>query len=201
VLVVSSGPAPVALPGVTGRPEAEARAALESAGFEVAVTSGFHEEVAAGSVAGQDPSPGKEVAPGSLVRLVVSQGPKPVTVPNVVGKTYDEASESLAERHLAVSRTDAFSDSVPAGEVIRQDPVAGEEAPRDSAVEVVVSRGPDVVRVPDVEGEDIEDAVRRLEAAGFDVDVVGFRFDKPVRRQDPSPGEVVRRGETVTLYL
>ncbi len=200
VLVVSSGPPPVALPAVAGQPEAKARATLEAAGFEVAVTSDFSETVPGGAVATQDPAEGM-VAPGSQVHLVVSRGPKPVTVPNVVGKSYAEASESLAGRHLGVTRTDAFSDSVPAGEVIRQDPVAGEEAPRDSAVTVVVSKGPDVVEVPDVRGDDIEDAVRRLEALGFHVDVVGFRFDRPVRRQDPSPHEVVRRGETVTLYL
>ncbi|HEY3239814.1 MAG TPA: PASTA domain-containing protein, partial [Acidimicrobiia bacterium] len=165
------------------------------------VTSDFHEEVPAGSVAGQDPAEGTMVPPGSQVHLVISQGPKPVTVPNVVGKTYDEATQNLAQRHLGAKRADAFSDSVPAGEVIRQDPVAGEDAPRDSAVTVVVSKGPDVLEVPDVRGEDVEDAVRRLEAAGFEVDVVGFRFDRPVRRQDPSPHAVVRRGETVTLYL
>jgi serine/threonine-protein kinase len=201
VLVVSSGPPPVALPGVTGRLEPEARTALEAAGFEVTVSSDYDEGVPAGSVARQDPAEGKEVPPGSRVALVVSQGPKPVTVPNVVGKTYQEATESLAGRKLGVQRADDFSDSVPAGEVIRQDPVAGEEAPRDSAVTVVVSRGPDVIEVPDVRGDDVEDAVRALEAAGFEVDVVGFRFDRPVKRQDPSPGKVVRRGETVTLYL
>jgi serine/threonine-protein kinase len=201
VLIVSSGPPPVTVPGVSGRSEADARAALESAGFEVAATAAFDEQVPAGAVAGQDPAAGKEVAPGSQVRLVISKGPAPVTVPNVVGKKYEEARDSLAAGHLGVSRADAFSDSVPAGEVIRQDPVAGEEAPRDSAVTVVVSKGPDVVEVPDVRGEDVEDAVRQLEAAGFEVDVVGFRFDKPVRRQDPAPHEVVRRGETVTLYL
>jgi serine/threonine-protein kinase len=201
VLVVSSGPPPVALPGVTGQLEPEARAALEAAGFEVAVSSDYDEGVPAGSIARQDPAEGKEVPPGSRVALVVSQGPKPVTVPNVVGKTYQEATESLAGRKLGVQRADDFSDSVPAGEVIRQDPVAGEEAPRDSAVTVVVSRGPDVIEVPDVRGDDVEDAVRALEAAGFEVDVVGFRFDRPVKRQDPSPGRVVRRGETVTLYL
>jgi serine/threonine-protein kinase len=201
VVWVSSGPPPVALPGVTGRPEADARATLEGAGFEVAVSSDFHEQVPAGTVAGQDPAEGEKVRPGSQVHLLVSRGPRPVTVPNVVGKTYDEATKSLADRHLGVKRAEDFSDSVPAGEVIRQDPVAGEEAPRDSAVTVVVSRGPDVIQVPDVRGEDIDDAVRHLEAAGFEVDVVGFRFDGRVRRQDPSPGKVVRRGETVTLYL
>ncbi|MGH9283051.1 MAG: PASTA domain-containing protein, partial [Acidimicrobiales bacterium] len=201
VLIVSSGPPPVPVPGVAGRSGAEARSALESAGFEVVVSSAFDEQVAAGAVVGQEPAPGKEVAPGSQVRLVISKGPEPVTVPNVVGKTYEEAGDTLAGGHLSVKRSDAFSDSVPAGEIIRQDPVAGEEAPRDSSVTVVVSKGPDVVEVPDVRGEDIEDAVRKLEAAGFDVDVVGFRFDRPVRRQDPSAHEVVRRGETVTLYL
>ncbi|MGH9040520.1 MAG: PASTA domain-containing protein [Acidimicrobiia bacterium] len=200
VLFVSSGPPPVALPGVTGTPEADARATLEGAGFEVAVTSDYHEEIAAGSVIGQNPAEGEEVSPGSQVDLVVSLGARPVTVPNVVGETYDDAEESLTGSRLKAKRAEAFSDSVPAGEVIRQDPVAGEEAPRDSEVTVVVSKGPDIVEVPDVRGEDVTDAVRQLEALGFEVDVVGFRFDRPVRRQDPDPGDEVKRGETVTLY-
>ena len=148
---------------------------------------------------GQDPAEGEEVPPGSQVDLVRSPSVPAGVGADVVGETFDDAEERLAGSRLTAKRAEAFSDSVPAGEVIRQDPVSGEEAPRDSEVTVVVSKGPDIVEVPDVRGEDVEDAVRQLEALGFEVDVVGFRFDRPVRRRGPGPGKEVRRGETVTF--
>ncbi|MGH9004184.1 MAG: PASTA domain-containing protein, partial [Acidimicrobiia bacterium] len=201
VLTLSAGPPPVEVPAVTGRGLDDARSALESAGFEVVETSDFHETVPAGSVATQNPAEGAEAPPGSQVQLVISSGPKPVKVPNVIGKAYAEAVELLAASGFEAKRVEDYSDTVAPGDVIRQDPVGDEEVARDSTVTVVVSKGPDVVEVPDVRGEDLEDAVQQLEDEGLEVDVVGFRFDRPVRRQDPSPGEEVRRGETVTLYL
>jgi serine/threonine-protein kinase len=79
--------------------------------------------------------------------------------------------------------------------------VAGAEAPRDSAVTVVVSKGRDVVTVDDYTGETVEDAVAALEQAGLQVDVVGYRPGRRVRHQDPPKGTQLRRNETVTLYL
>ena len=198
---VSQGPPPVDVPAVAGMAERDARAALEAAGFEVAAERSFDETVARGAVASQHPPPGEPAPPGSEVRLVVSDGPRPVVVPNVVGRTYDDAVEALARKRLGAKRAEAFSASVEAGEVIRQDPVAGEEAARDSVVTIVVSRGPDVVEVPDVRGDEIDDAVEKLERAGLEVDVVGYRPGREVKRQSPSPETTVRRGETVTLFL
>jgi serine/threonine-protein kinase len=201
-LEVSAGPPPVAVPGVVGRLEADARAALEAAGFEVSATRHTDEEVPAGRVAAQEPGEGDHAAPGARVSLQVSDGPKPVIVPNVVGKDYDSAAGALHSKRLEVKRTDAYNDSVDAGKVISQDPVAGEEALRGSTVRVVVSRGPDVVDVPEVRGEAVEDAVRILEQAGLGVqDVVGYWPGKVVKRQDPSGGSRVRRGTPVTLFM
>ena len=200
-LVVSSGPPPVALPDVTGRPEAEARAALEAAGFVVSVERRNDEEVAAGRVVAEQPGGGTAVAPGSEAHLVVSDGPRPVIVPNVVGRTYEDAARILSTRRLEVKKTEAFSDSVPAGEVIRHDPVSGEEVPRDSVVTLVVSKGEDLVDVPDVRGSTVEMAVAILEQAGLEVDVSGYRPFRLVKQQDPKGGRRVHRGETVTLYL
>jgi serine/threonine-protein kinase len=187
---------------VLGRPEAEARDVLEAAGFQVASSRHTDEDVPAGRVAAQDPPEGARADPGALVSLQMSDGPKPVLVPNVVGRDYGDASGMLRGRRLEVKRSDAYSDSVDAGTVISQDPVPGEEVLRGSTVRVVVSRGPDVVEVPDVGGQAVEDAVRILEGAGFQVtDVVGYRPGKPVKRQDPPPGERVRRGTAVTLFM
>ena len=90
---------------------------------------------------------------------------------------------------------------MPAGQVIRHDPVKGAEAPRDSTVTVVVSRGPDRVTVDDYIGERVEDAVTALEQAGLQVNVIGYRPGRRVKDQDPPEGTQLRRNDTVTLYL
>jgi len=199
-LRLSEGPPPVALPGVTNDTEADARAALEGAGFVVTAEHRTDENVPAGRVADQQPPAGK-AAPGSEVHLVISDGPKPVDVPNVVGKSYDDALKALTAKRFKVTRTDEFSDTVPAGVVIRHDPVPGTAAPRDSTVTVVVSKGPDLVTVADFRGDTVEDAVAALEADGLQVDVVGYRPGHLVKQQDPPGGTKLHRNETVTLYL
>ena len=199
-LQLSAGPPPVSLPKVIGESEAEARSRLDAAGFVVSAERRTDEEVAAGRVVAQDPS-AAEAAPGSEIHLVISDGPAPVEVPNVVGKTYDEAARSLTAKRFKVTRQDEYSDTVPAGQVIRHDPVKGEEAPRDSTVIVVVSRGPDVVTVDDYRGMTVEDAVIALEEAGLQAEVVSYRPFRRVKQQDPPEGTQLRRNETVTLYL
>src|SRR5207237_1043128 len=114
---------------------ADARAALDraGAGFVVSAERRNDETIAAGRVVDQQPPAGK-APPGSEIHLVISDGPKPVEVPNVVGKTYDDAARALTAKRFKVTRTDEFSDTVPAGQVIRHEPVAGAAAPRDSPV-------------------------------------------------------------------
>jgi len=201
-LRLSAGPPPVALPNVVGHTEADARAALDraGAGFVVSAERRTDENVSVGRVVDQQPPAGK-AAPGSEIHLVISDGPKPVEVPNLVGKSWDDAMKALTAKRFKVVRTDEFSDTVPAGVVIRHDPVPGAEAPRDSTVTVVVSKGPDLVPVPDLRGDTVEDAVSALEAAGLQVDVVGYRPGRRVREQDPEGGTKLHRNATVTLYL
>ena len=199
-LHLSAGPPPVNLPEVRGETEADARALLDAAGFEVSAERRTDENVPVGRVVAQDPS-AEQAAPGSEIHLVISDGPAPVEVPNVVGKSYDEAVKTLSAKRFKVTRQDEYSDTVPAGQVIRHDPVKGAEAPRDSTVTVVVSRGPDVVTVDDYRGMTVEDAVIALEEAGLQAEVVSYRPFRRVKQQDPPEGTKLRRNETVTLYL
>lgn len=200
-LVVSKGPRPVPLPTVEGKTEEEARALLVGAGFELDdVRRVFDETVPKGTVISQDPRP--PTAPGgSAIRLTVSDGPKPVPVPNGVGLTWEEAAALFQGGKLQPVRIDQFSDSVPKGKVISHDPIPGQEAPRDSKVKVFVSKGPDLIRVPDVRGKKVEVATQILEGLGFEVDIVGFKAGKLVRSQNPESGEQLRTGATITLYL
>jgi len=131
-IVVATGPGEVAVPDVTGRPLADARAAIEGEGLTVGgTTEEPSNDVAAGNVIRTEPGAGANVAPSSAVRIVVSSGPADVEVPNVVNQTENAAISRLEGRGLDVK---VQTETVPAGDpssgrVIRQDPSGGRVAP------------------------------------------------------------------------
>jgi eukaryotic-like serine/threonine-protein kinase len=199
-LVISKGPKPVALPAVVGKPVAEAQAALTQAQFVPVLQRQYDENVPKDAVIGT--SPAGKAPPDTKVTLVVSDGPAPVTVPSVAKKSYADAAAAIQAARLVPQRVDAFSDTVPSGQVIRTDPAAGTKAPRDSNVSVVVSKGTDIVLVPDVTGKTIDAATAAAQAQGLAVAVQGvYTPGKKVRAQSPAKGLPYRRGQVVTLIF
>jgi hypothetical protein len=107
------------------------------------ITNAASGTVPAGSVISQNPMAGTQVAPGSAVDLVISSGPPPVVVPDVVGQTQALATNIIIATNLAVGTiTHVGSETVPLGVVISQDPAAGTEVPVGSPVNLIVSSGP-----------------------------------------------------------
>jgi beta-lactam-binding protein with PASTA domain len=144
--VVSLGPANVAVPNVVGLSQAAGETAIAGAGLTLGtVTTANSATVAAGLIISQDPAAGGIVAPSSAVSLVVSLGPATVTVtaPNVVGLSQTAAESAISGAGLTLGAvTTANSATVPAGQVISQNPVAGSNVLLNSAVALVVSLGP-----------------------------------------------------------
>jgi serine/threonine-protein kinase len=201
-VVVSRGPPPVALPAVSGKPAAEAIALLEQAGFVVAVERRYDELLPKDFAIDTDPPGSAGKAPReSTVKLFVSDGPAPVPVPDVAGKTFDEAATILANAKLQAVATEGFSDTVPVGIVIGTDPAVGQPAARDSQVAVIVSKGPEIVTVPNVVGMTVEEASAKLAEFGLTPDVKDYGPGKRVRAQDPAGGAQVKKGSKVTLFL
>jgi serine/threonine-protein kinase len=199
-LVVSKGPKPVKLPPVLMRSAAEAQAMLEQAHYVVVIERQFNETAPKEAVTATVPA-GK-APPDTTVKLIVSNGPAPVAVPNVARKSYEAAAAQIQAAKLVPARVDAFNDTVPAGQVIRTDPPAGTKAPRDSTVSVVISKGPDIVIVPDLTGKTIDVATAIAEQAGLTVTVQGaYSPGKKVKRQDWPKGTPVKRGLLVTLFF
>ncbi|MHA7208291.1 protein kinase domain-containing protein [Arthrobacter sp. MDT1-65] len=207
-----AGPAGmVSLPDVANAPLAEARAALEREGLaSLSTEEVFDEQVLAGLVIATDPAAASPIRRFERVELIVSKGPELFAVPDVVGRTQAEATEDLVAAGLAVGGVaEEYSESAAAGEVLRQSPATGTERRRDSAVDLVVSRGPAPITVPDVRGLPAEEAVVALEQAGLGAAVADAReYSRSVpagavASQDPSgtSGAGVRRGTTVTLTL
>ena len=201
-VVVSLGPPPVPLPdGVVGAALSEADARLVAVGLALgAVTEAFDEEVPRGVVISAEVEPGTEVPFGEEVDLVVSAGPEPREVPdNLIGQAVDEVRRFLEGLGLPLgSVTEAYSDSVPAGSVIRV-PAAGTTVDRGTPIAVEVSLGPPLVTVPDVLGDSVETAARALEGLGLVVtDTLGSPT-RPVTSTSPAVGTTVRKGSSITI--
>ena len=140
---ISLGHAPVVVPDITGMTESAAEAALIAVGLtKGAVTTSYSETVAVDLVISSTPSAGGSVAYGSAVGFEVSLGVEIVTVPDLVGQAQATAESSIAAAGLTVGTiTYAYSGTVPAGDVISQDPVGGTTLPVGSPINLVVATG------------------------------------------------------------
>lgn len=201
-LTVSLGPRKVTVPRVEGMALDKAKARLRDAGLEPGmVTRAFSDSVAKGEVVSTDPSAGTERRGGSAVALVVSKG-APVEVPDVAGSSLQEATEALKEAGLKVSTADerVFSEHEK-GAVAAQSPKPGTELAEGGEVELTLSKGPDLVEVPDVTGQKEDEARKTLEGAGFKVDVSRWFFGDTVWDQSVEGGETAPRGSEITIRV
>ncbi len=207
-LKVSDGPTLSPLPTLAGLPLDQATAALKTAGLVLGtVAPEASEEVPKGSVirwtvGGQPVNPGQEVPKGTVVDLVVSSGPVLRTVPAVVGLPYDQAVAALAAVRLqAIRGPDQFSNTVPAGVVLSAAPPKGTKVERDSQVTMVVSKGPDLVTVPDVTGQPLAQAIAAIRAVGLVEGNVSGNLRKNVASTNPAANTQAIRGSAVNIVL
>ncbi len=201
VVLLSRGKERYAAPKLSGMSEAQARAAITKDNLNVGqVSTAYSDTVPTGEVISQDPPAGTSLKRGTAVSFVLSRGPQPVQVPDVTGKTLAEATTTLGAVGLSADVTgQQFSDTVPKGVVISQDPSGGTLG-KGSTVSLVVSKGPDLVTVPNVVGEPIAQATALLQSIGVKVNVVRAPFGSG-RVYAQSVTGPVKRGSTVTLYV
>ena len=201
---VSSGKPEVTIPSVVGQSVEDAVAELTQAGLNAQVVE-VNSDKDDGTVTAQLPSAGTVVVEGTQVRINVSRGPKPLSVPNVIGLPYDQAAAELQRVGFGVARVEIDSE-LAAGIVVDQDPNGGSASSKGSTVTLSVSRGPVTSAVPDVTTQDVAIAQTTLEAAGFRTRVVLEDTDDPsfdgiVISQDPVGGTQAKPSSLVTLFV
>jgi serine/threonine-protein kinase len=204
-LEVSGGPGEVLVPPVDKLRQGQAIRELEDAGLEVTLDREFSDTVRDDFAIRTVPREGTEVTKGTRVRLLVSNGPEQVTVPDVLGLSRESAEDRLREEGLSVSVEEQESDE-PEGDVISQNPSGGAEVSRGETVTITVSTGQPQVDVPDVIGETEERAVGRISAAGLNPvtqerTVTDPSQDGVVIEQRPGAGTSVDQGDQVTLVI
>ena len=139
-LTTSSGPAPVAVPDVTGFEVDQARQVIEAAGLRVGEVDAVPNAAEAGVVVSTRPATGATRPPASSVGLIVSKGPADIRVPDVVGLEQEEARRRLENAGLHVGKVSSRDGRGKPGLVLQQRPSAGVFSPHESRVDLVISR-------------------------------------------------------------
>ena len=135
--VTSAGPQMVDIPNLVGKKQSKAESNLRALGFPFTVSEEFSDSVATGRVISNSPKSGKSVPVGTDVSFVVSKGPPPVTVPNVVGSGQDSAVAQLR----ALGLRPVVSNQLPVvviGRVYSQDPGPGTVVPKGTTINLTV---------------------------------------------------------------
>jgi serine/threonine-protein kinase len=204
-VVMSKGPERFRVPDMRGMSQQAAGDALKSVTLRPGdAIPRYSRAVPAGSVLGTDPPEGTALRRGTEVALLVSQGPRPVAVPDVRGMTVDQANQTLADSGLKPRVQQTYDEDIEFGRAVGTEPAGGATVYRGDRVTVIVSKGSQYVSVPSVVGMETEAARRILQDAGFEVttrEQFGVTVADRVISQDPSGGSRALPGALVTLTI
>ncbi len=205
-LNISDGPRLQEVPDVVGLGRRAARRTLTEVGFEVEEKRVPDDTVKVDRVVSQTPSGNSTAELGQVVTIDVSSGPAQGVVPDVVGKTEDEARSALEGAGFRVTVVQKEDAGAKPGTVLAQSPSDGATAAHGSQVTITVATEPTAVEVPDVVGATQNTATETLSGGGLKVVVKDAPADSPdgdgvVQAQSPDAGAKVDRGSTVTITV
>jgi len=196
------------VPDVTGMTVEQATSAITAAGYEVGeVTETFSSNVDEGLVTDTDPRAGTEASHGTKVNLVVSKGPDYIEVPDLSEMTELEAEAALTKLGLNAQKGESqYSDEVEEGKIVAQSPQPGSKVEKGSTVTYNLSRGKEMVSVPNVVGMTESEAAEALEAKGLTGSVSDYQSSTSVPQgqiisQNPTAGSDIDKGATVTYVV
>lgn len=176
------------VPELVGLSEAAAFDETADAGLGLTVSEEIYDfDAPEGHVLSQDPAPDTELRRGEDISVVLSRGPQPVAVPDVVGETEAEAVERLGADRLEATLDTAYHDEVAEGTVMSQEPSPGESVLQGDEVALVVSLGIEQVEVPTLTGRQVDEAEEALAAAGLALGEVTRTYSDEV----PQAGEII----------
>ncbi len=200
----------VMVPNVEELPAEKAKAVLESNDLFMEIDRKIHHpSIPEGSIVSQEPENQEIVKKKSTVKVVISEGPTMVKVPDLYKTSLISAEVTLSNKGLAVGKRErVYHSIISSGQVIQQDPTAGKEVMQGTEVDLIISRGPEPIWVilPDLSGKSLPQVKAILEekklVLGFVQPEMNYSYDKDiVIRQDPGPESEILQGSTVNLVV
>jgi len=197
----------VDVPDIVGMNENEAREKLGTSSLILEVTERVqNKDVAEGDIISQNPKAYEKNKITNPVRVVVSKGPRKVSVPNLVGESYDKVKMILEREGLTEGKFDQEYDEYPNGFVISQSVPAGISVDEGTAIDYVISIGPEKFVMPTYIGAAIEDVktdliVKDLILGNVTYESVEGKAPDTVLQQSINPGTEVTRKSVVDFVV
>ena len=195
------------LPNVVGKSFEDASAILQKAGFPAQQgESRFHKSIPANVVIQEDPPAGSRQKRGTTVVLALSAGQKTAEVPVTTNMSQQQARIAVENTGLTLGNvTEQLSDA-PRGLVIASSPVAGTQVQLPGSVDIVISKGPATVQMPDLYGRSVGEARSMVEQLGLRIagvsrDTSSLQPENTVIRQLPQAGQTISAGGPVSLTV
>ncbi len=202
--IVSKGPERYVIPKLQGLTVDEAKALLLKSPLIIGnITPVFNANIAKDLVVGTSPATGTTVKRDTTIDITISQGIEQVPLTSYLGQSGEQALNELTTAGFDVSSTYTYSDSVPIGAVISQDPVGGTNADKGTKISLVVSQGSESVFIPNVYSLPEAKATGILNDLDLKVTVkkIGKHTVKSVTNVSPAVGTKVKRGSTVVITV
>lgn len=198
-LLISKGQERIEIPELKGLAPDVVTQKLSDLGLTIGdITEVFDMKIESGYVVATDPKFNERVKRNSLVNITVSKGIEKISLVSFVGKGGDEALTELTNRGFEVNVIYKFSENIFKGQVITQTPEKSDSIGIGSKIDIVISKGPEFVFVPNVLGKNKNEASLDLENLGLKVVIKGAG---KVNNISPAIGTKVKQGAVVTLTL
>ncbi|MFZ7121155.1 MAG: Stk1 family PASTA domain-containing Ser/Thr kinase [Eubacteriaceae bacterium] len=198
----------IEVPNVEGLTLDAAAQLIEESNLKYQISSRENSgEVEEDHVISQSPVSSSTIKEGQTIKLIISNGPKKIELPDVTGKYEVEGTQDLENMGFSVKEiTREFKDEYEKGIIYDQNPLPGTELAENSEVKLYVSKGKDMIIVPDIVGEDIEDAKQILLKKGFIVgtikEVISEKYEKDiVISQDPDANNEIAKDSVINITV
>lgn len=199
----------VQIPNIVNESSESAQESLKSLGLGVMVENQvFDDGIPVGHVVSQNPSAGETVKEGYTVSLILSKGPKKVSIPKIIHKEIDAAKVELDNRNLKLGSIKYEYDDLPIGIIIKQLPEAGEKVNEGTAVDIIVSQGSEVETfiMPNFVGRSINDVKDTAQKLGLIIKKIDYKFDDEIAKdlvmsQTVSPGSEIEENSVFSVIV
>jgi beta-lactam-binding protein with PASTA domain len=195
------------LPKVVGKTFQDASATLQKTGFVAQQgESRYHKDIAANIVLQQDPPAGSRQKRGTTVVLALSAGQKSAEVPVTSNMSQQQARIAIENTGLTMGNISEQLSDQPRGLVVASSPPAGTKLDLPGSVDIVLSKGPATIQVPDLYGRSVGEARSMIEQLGLRVsgisrDTSSLQPENTIIRQFPLAGKTISAGGPVSLTV
>lgn len=207
-ILASDGPLGWTVPSMVGQQLSDALVSLIGAPVRIETVDTFDEQVPVGEVIATVPPPGSRIGPEALLRIMVSVGPEPRVVPDVIGQPLEQALVEIGRAGLMIGDvTEAHRPELQPNSVVELGDDPGSEVPRETPIDIVIAVPEDLRTVPYLTGLRRESAVEMLRSVGLEPQIVtvyvpaGDATAGRVTSQGTAPQAKIPRGTPVTITV